>query len=328
MAAWLQKQWYRSTVWQFVLAPFSWLFGLIVALRRLAYRIGVFKADSLPVPVIVVGNISVGGTGKTPLVIWLAQQLQAAGFSPGIISRGYGGSSERPVSVSLGSDPVIAGDEPVLIANRTHLPVWVCRDRVAAGQALLNANPRCDVIISDDGLQHYRLHRDIEIVVIDGQRGFGNGRLLPAGPLREPVSRLQEVDAVVSHGGSEDARTFRMELHAKAFYQVSDPTLTVNADALRGKRLLAIAGIGNPERFFAQLRQMGLKPQTRAFPDHHAYRAEDFQDLQTAGIDAILMTEKDAVKCRSFAEAHWWYLQVNAEVRDGLLDRILAKLRK
>lgn len=330
MADWLQKQWYRSSIWHLVLIPLSWLFRLLSSLRRMTYRTRFFKTYRLDVPVIVIGNISVGGTGKTPLVIWLARQLQAAGFKPGIISRGYGGSNESPESVSPESDPNIVGDEPVLIASRTGSPVWVCRDRIAAGHALLEAEPDCDVIISDDGLQHYRLHRDIEIAVVDGQRRFGNGHLLPAGPLREPVSRLKEVDAVVSNGQlpGDDFQAFRMQLSAKAFHNVADPSITATADALKGKRLLAIAGIGNPERFFTQLGQMGLALQTHAFADHHAYRAEDLQDLQTEGIDAILMTEKDAVKCRDFAQDHWWYLPVEAEVQDGLLDRILPKLRK
>jgi tetraacyldisaccharide 4'-kinase len=204
MSEWLQRQWYKSGVWQFVLMPLSWLFLLLSSLRRLAYRLGIFKTIRLPVPVIVVGNITVGGTGKTPLVIWLAEQLAQAGYKPGIISRGYGGKNDLPMAVTDNSDPAIAGDEPVMIAGRTIASVWVGRDRAATGMALLNAHPACDLIISDDGLQHYRLTRDAEIVVIDGQRHFGNGRLLPAGPLREPARRLASVDAVVSNGMASD----------------------------------------------------------------------------------------------------------------------------
>jgi tetraacyldisaccharide 4'-kinase len=326
MADWLQRQWYRLGIWHLVLIPLSWLFRGISTLRRLAYRTHLLTAFKLPVPVIVIGNLSVGGTGKTPLVVWLARRLQAAGFKPGIISRGYGAAHAAPLSVTQDSEARDVGDEPLLVAERTGLPVWVGKDRVATARKLLQANPACDVIISDDGLQHYRMRRDIEIVVIDGERGFGNGRLLPAGPLREPGTRLQEVDAVVCHGGnvSDWPQAFGMQLTAGVFHQVSDPGNTRPADAFIGKRLLAVAGIGHPERFFGQLRRMQLTFQSRAFPDHHPYIADD---LQTQGIDAILMTEKDAVKCRAFAGTDWWYLPVEAEVQDGLLDRILSKLR-
>lgn len=327
MADWLQRQWYCLSVWHLVLIPLSWLFRLLVALRRLAYRVGLFKSFRLNVPVIVVGNITVGGTGKTPFVIWLVQQLQAAGFKPGVISRGYGVRNSLPLEVTAQSRAQEVGDEPLLIASRIDMPVFVCRDRVAAARALLVAHPTCDLLISDDGLQHYRLQRDIEIAVVDGQRQFGNGQLLPAGPLREPVSRMQEVDAVVCNGGmaADYPNTYRMQLQAALLHQVSRPANTLDVDALQGKRLLAVAGIGNPERFFAQLRRMGLVFETRVFPDHHPYQA---QDLQTQGIDAILMTEKDAVKCRAFADEHCWYLPVEAELQDGLLSCIMSKLRK
>jgi tetraacyldisaccharide 4'-kinase len=326
MADWLQRQWYRLGIWHLVLIPLSWLFCVISALRRLAYRAHVLPSFKLPVPVIVVGNISVGGTGKTPLVVWLAKRLQAAGFKPGIISRGYGADIAEPVRVTRDSAAQDVGDEPLLIAGRTSMPVWVGQDRVATARKLLEANPECDLIISDDGLQHYRMQRDIEIAVIDGRRQFGNGWLLPAGPLRESVARLQQVDAVVCHGApvSELPQAFVMQLTADAFHQVSDPNTTRSADDFISKRLLAIAGIGHPERFFEQLRRMQLTFASRAFPDHHPYRAED---LQTQGIDAILMTEKDAVKCRAFAQKDWWYLPVEADVQDGLLDRLLPKLR-
>lgn len=327
MADWLQRQWYRLSVWHLVLMPLSWLFRLLVALRRLAYSTGLFKSFRLSVPVIVVGNITVGGTGKTPLVIWLVQQLQAVGFKPGVISRGYGAQNALPLEVTAQSNAQETGDEPLLIASHIDMPVFVCRDRVMAARALLGAHPTCDLLISDDGLQHYRLQRDIEIAVVDSQRQFGNRRLLPAGPLREPVSRMQEVDAVVCNGEAVIGypNTYRMQLRASLLHQVSSPVNTLAADALQGKRLLAVAGIGNPERFFGQLRRMGLAFETRVFPDHHPFQA---QDLQTQGIDAILMTEKDAVKCRAFAEAHWWYLPVEAELQDGLLSCILPKLRK
>lgn len=327
MADWLQRQWYRLSVWHLVLIPLSWLFRLLVSARRLAYRAGLFKSFRLSVPVIVVGNITVGGTGKTPLVIWLVQQLQAVGFKPGVISRGYGAQNALPLEVTARSNAQDAGDEPLLIASRIGMPVFVCGDRVAAARALLKAYPTCDLLISDDGLQHYRLQRDVEIAVVDSQRRFGNGQLLPAGPMREPVSRMQEVDAVVCNGEAlaNFPYTYRMQLRARLLHQVSSPASTLAVDALQGKRLLAVAGIGNPERFFGQLRSMGLAFEARAFPDHHPYQA---QDLQTQDIDAILMTEKDAVKCRAFADERWWYLPVEAELQDGLLSHIISKLRK
>lgn len=326
MADWLQRQWYRISIWHLVLIPISWVFGLVIILRREAYRIGWLASCKLPIPVIVVGNITVGGTGKTPLVVWLAQQLQAMGFHPGIISRGYGAEHRQPMPVHADSDARALGDEPVLIAMRTGLPVWVCRDRVASARALRQAHPACDVIISDDGLQHYRLQRDVEIAVIDGQRLFGNRQLLPAGPLREPPSRLKEVDAIVCNGGFSpaDGHVYDMRLNAGSFRQVRNPARTASASDLEQKTLLAIAGIGHPERFFAQLREMQLVFESRAFPDHHPYVAED---LQAQGVDAILMTEKDAVKCRGFAQDHWWYLPVDAAIEDGLLRQILPKLR-
>ncbi|MHB1292307.1 MAG: tetraacyldisaccharide 4'-kinase, partial [Sulfuricella sp.] len=198
---WLQRQWSRLTPWHVVLLPLSILFGLVAALRRVLYRAGLLRAIRLPVPVIVVGNISVGGTGKTPLVLWLADFLRQQGYHPGIVSRGYGGGTQGVVAVDIRSDPAVVGDEPLLLARKSACPVWVGRDRVAAGNALLRAHTECDVLVSDDGLQHYRLGRDLEIVVVDGERKFGNGLLLPAGPLREGVSHLRSVDAVVVNGG-------------------------------------------------------------------------------------------------------------------------------
>lgn len=325
MSEWLQRQWYKSGVWHLILVPLSWLFLLLSSFRRLAYRLGIFNTVRLPVPVIVVGNITVGGTGKTPLVIWLAEQLTQAGFKPGIISRGYGGKNDGPMAVTGNSDPAIVGDEPVMIVGRTAAPVWVGRDRAATGMALLQAHPECDLIISDDGLQHYQLARDAEIVVIDGQRRFGNGRLLPAGPLRESIRRLANVDAIVSNGAASDEGFIEMQLQPADFRNLKDATKSAPASAFVGKRLLAIAGIGNPGRFFSQLKTMGLQFAEKPFPDHHAYTPED---LPTGTADAILMTEKDAVKCRAFAQPNWWYLAVDAKLDRALVERVLKKLRK
>jgi tetraacyldisaccharide 4'-kinase len=325
MSEWLQREWYRTGFWQILLRPVSWIFGLLSALRRAGYRSGMFKAERLHVPVVVVGNITVGGTGKTPLVIWLARQLLAAGMQPGIISRGYRGRQSLPVSVTVDSHPAVVGDEPLMLAQRTRCPVFIGQDRVAAGKALLRAHPECNVIISDDGLQHYRLKRDMEIAVVDGARRFGNAQLLPAGPLREPLARLATVDAVVCNGESGDSGIFSMRLRPTVFRHLTEPNRTATAADFAGKKLLAIAGIGHPPRFFAQLESMGLEIESRAFPDHHAYVPAD---LPSGAADAILMTEKDAVKCRAFARPDCWYLEVEAELDPALLEQVLNKLRK
>lgn len=323
----LEHFWYRTRPAHLLLIPLSWLFGAIAATRRQLYRAGWLRRERVPVPVIVVGNISVGGTGKTPLVVWLARYLQEAGYRPGIITRGYGGS-EQLQQVFADSDPVLAGDEAVLLARRTDVPVFAGGQRVAAARALLAAHAKCDVLISDDGMQHYALARDCEIAVIDGERQFGNGRLLPAGPLREPRSRLASVDAVVVNGEADvpgvDARQWHMRLRATEFRNVRDPTWHATADELRGRPLHAVAGIGHPRRFFAQLQDMGLEFRPHPFPDHFAYGHED---LAFAGNDCVLMTEKDAVKCAAFAREDWWYLPIEADADPALGTLILAKLR-
>lgn len=322
----LEHFWYRVRPAHVVLFPLSLLYGAVVAVRRALFRRGWLRSERLPVPVIVVGNISVGGTGKTPLVVWLADLLQEAGFHPGIVTRGYGGT-QRLQEVRPDSDPAAAGDEPVLLARRSDVPVFAGRKRAEAARALLNAYPCCDVIISDDGLQHYALARDIETVVVDGERKFGNGWLLPAGPLREPVRRLTSVDAIVVNGG-ELAQTrapqYRMGLKGESFRNLLNPGVVASPGDLRGKTLHAIAGIGNPRRFFAWLQQLGLQFRAHPFPDHFAFGADD---LLFAGGDTVLMTEKDAVKCGAFARENWWYLPIEAEVDPALGNLILAKLR-
>ncbi|MHB8167830.1 MAG: tetraacyldisaccharide 4'-kinase [Sulfuricella sp.] len=326
---WLQRQWLHLTPWQVVLLPLSILFGLVAALRRGLYRAGLLRAIRLPVPVIVVGNISVGGTGKTPLVLWLADFLRQQGYHPGIVSRGYGGGTPGAAAVDIRSDPALVGDEPLLLARKSGCPVWVGRDRVAAGNALLRAHPECDVLLSDDGLQHYRLGRDLEIVVVDGERKFGNGLLLPAGPLREGVSRLRSVDAVVVNGGSLRPEfslhnEFEMRLEGGMFYNLRHPELRARAADFGGKKLHAVAGIGNPQRFFAHLRRLGLAFEEHAFPDHCVFRP---QDLDYDDADALLMTEKDAVKCAGFADGRYWALAVEAILPPAFGQTVLQKLR-
>lgn len=328
--------WYRkqlaAALWP--LLPFSWLFRLLVAWRRVAYRMGLLRSCPLPVPVLVVGNLTVGGSGKTPLVLWLVRSLRENGWQPGIVSRGYGGSGEvQPVVPGSGAPDV--GDEPLLLAQRSGVPVVVGRDRVAAAQALLAAHPDCDVIVSDDGLQHYRLQRAVELVVFDG-RGAGNGHLLPAGPLREPLSRLSDVAAVIWNGPpSRRAQRaagllpqFEMRLVGRRFIALGDTSRACDAADLRGRHLHALAGIGDPQRFFQQLRALDLDFEEHAFPDHHPYTRADL-DFARDGV--LLTTEKDAVKCETIAIGEAWVLPVDAVVsappgQSGLIETILEKL--
>lgn len=317
-----QQHWYRLSALSLALWPASLLYRLIAALRRLAYRSGALQVVRLPVAVIVVGNIVAGGTGKTPLVLWLAAMLKKNGWKPGILSRGYRGSAAAPMAVAATSRAELVGDEPLLLARASGCPVWVGRDRVRAAVGLLAAHPECDVLILDDGLQHYRMARDIEIVVED-ERGAGNGLMLPAGPLREPVSR--RVDAWVANTAAPGMHkpSFRMDLRGGSFRSVAAAGASVPAAAFAGKRLHAIAGIGNPQRFFDHLARLGLTTVNHAFPDHYAYRASD---LDFGDCEALLMTEKDAVKCEAFAREHWYALQVEAELAPAFFDFILAKL--
>ena len=321
-ASFPERHWYRLSALSLALWPASVLYRLLVALRRLAYRSGALPAARLPVAVIVVGNIVVGGTGKTPLVLWLASRLRRSGFSPGIVSRGYRGSAAAPMAVAASSPPNLVGDEPLLLARNSGCPVWVGRDRAKAASELLAAHPECNVLILDDGLQHYRLARDIEIAVEDA-RGAGNGLLLPAGPLREPASR--KVDAWIANSTSPGTRrpSFRMDLRGDTFRRVAAPHASVAAAAFARKKLHAVAGIGNPKRFFDHLSQLGLTTVDHAFPDHHTYIASD---LDFGECEALLMTEKDAVKCEAFAREHWYALQVEAELAPAFFDFILAKL--
>jgi tetraacyldisaccharide 4'-kinase len=329
----LVAQWYspRSLPAAILLWPLSLIFGGGVALRRMLYRVGVFSPQRLPVPVVVVGNITVGGSGKTPLVAALARALRARGFHPGIVSRGYGrdGGDGAPIAVGPGDDPALVGDEPLLLARAGH-PVVVARDRVAAARALLARNPGCDVILADDGLQHYRLARRFEIAVVDAARALGNRWLLPAGPLREPETRLGEVDAIVmlvddaAASASSTGRSFPMTLVPGSFARVGDPRVTAPASAFAGEGMHAVAGIGNPSRFFRQIEAMGIDAVPHAFPDHHRFVAAD---LAFVGARSILMTEKDAVKCERFADERCWYLPVEARVDDALGAMIEERLR-
>jgi len=331
------RHWYRLSAVSIALLPFSLVFGAAVLARRLLYRAGILRSVRLAVPVIVVGNVTVGGTGKTPLVLRLAEILREQGRSPGILCRGYGGAGESARAVAAGDNPALSGDEAVLLAGRCACPVWVGIDRAAAARALLAAHPECDVLLCDDGLQHFRLARDLEIVVSD-ERGHGNGFLLPAGPLREPGDR--RCDALVFNRGSGDAArasngrgprdpgragasVFFMRLEPDGFHWVHDPGRDVPLSWLAGRKLHAVAGIGNPQRFFDTLGELGLTAATHDFPDHHAYSRGD---LEFADCDAVLMTEKDAVKCGSFGRTDLVALRVEARLDPAFADFIRARL--
>jgi tetraacyldisaccharide 4'-kinase len=334
----LERTWYRTTVlWPLIAAallPFSLVFAVVAGIRRHAARVGWMRVERLPIPVIVVGNLTAGGTGKTPLVLWLVQRLRERGFSPAIVSRGYGSRARGSVEVAPHSSAAEVGDEPVLLARASGCPVRIGVDRVAAARALLGVHPHCDVLIADDGLQHYRLARDVEIAVVDGDRGHGNGLLLPAGPLREPISRLASVDAVVIHtAAAEPAQralagsrpAFAMRLAGTRLRNLADPARAEDLSSFRGSRVHAVAGIGNPVRFFESLARAGLEIEPHAFPDHHAYAAAE---LDFGDGTAVLMTEKDAVKCERFARPNWWALPVRAELEPGLDDLVAARLAR
>ena len=312
------------------LLPLSFLFSTVSALRRLAWRCGIFKAQRIPVPVIVVGNVAAGGSGKTPVVIWLVEALRRKGFTPGIVSRGYGGTAIAPRAVRSGDSPNDTGDEPLLLVARTAAPMWIGRKRAEVALALLAANPEVNVIVTDDGLQHYALDRDVEIVVLD-ENVLGNGWPLPAGPLREPLSRVRKAHLAILHG--ELSRhthaaigavpTATMSLRPAALYRLQEPTDVVDVDVFQGMRLKAVAGIGRPERFFETLRGTGLSlADTRAFPDHHQFASQDFSEFR----NDIVMTEKDAVKCQSFAKDNWYSLIVGARLSESFWSRFQAKL--
>jgi tetraacyldisaccharide 4'-kinase len=329
----LVTAWYapRLTASTALLAPLSLAFAGVVAVRHALYRAGIFRRHRLPVPVVVVGNITVGGSGKTPLAAALCRALAERGFHPGIVSRGYGRveSGTAPRIVLPDADAAEVGDEPLLLA-RAGIPVAVARNRVAAARALLAARPELDVIVADDGLQHYRMARDFEVVVVDAARGLGNGWPLPAGPLREPSARLDEADAIVAlvtPGAPAPwivPNAYKMTLSGGTFVRVDDPGRTLAPAAFAGPGVHALAGIGNPDRFFSQLRSMGIATTNHPFPDHHRFVAAD---LALPGARAILMTEKDAVKCAAFADERCWYLPVRAHIDPALVARVEEALR-
>ena len=334
----IDKLWYgQAWPWAaWLLAPLAWLFGLLCAMRRAAYRRGWLHSRHPGVPVIVVGNLTVGGSGKTPMVIWLSHELMRRGRRVGIVSRGYGGSLRAVARLPANAAAAIYGDEPVMVQAATGCPVAVGADRASAAELLVR-EAAVEVVVSDDGLQHYGLRRDVEIVVVDGLRGFGNGLLLPAGPNREPSSRLASVDAIVYRDGDYRPRATRapgaaIEVDMQVAAGPVRPLIASAAELTelaqwRGRKVHAIAGIGLPERFFAPLRAAGMEVIEHAARDHHRWIA---QELDFGDRLPVLMTAKDAVKCRGFAQPHWYCVearaQIPAEQAERLLSGILARI--
>ncbi len=336
----IEDIWYNNHPLGLVLVPLSWVFCSVASLRRWAYQTNLLKKYHLSVPVIIVGNITVGGTGKTPLVIWLANYLKQQGYHPGIVSRGYGGKAHQwPQQVHPDSDPRVVGDEAILLASHTDCPIAVAPQRILAINTLLERYD-CDLIISDDGLQHYAMPRNIEISVLDEVRRYGNRRCLPAGPLREPVRRLKQIDFLVVKGPalrnqfSEVISGYRKQVSVPEFpmhynfaplRNLKYEKLTQTLADFRGKTVHAIAGIGYPSRFFKRLQDHGLKLLCHEYPDHYYYEKQDivFDDELP-----VIMTEKDAVKCRQFATKHHWYLPIEAHLPDLFGEQLLRKLKR
>ena len=337
MTQWIQSEWQKLGGLALLMLPFALLFRGLAALRRALYRMRILPSWRAPVPVVVVGNITAGGTGKTPLVLAIVDLLQRNGRNPGVVARGYGRvpPQEHDPRGVVRVYPDIAtpehfGDEPVLVARRARVPVYISPDRSAAARALLSAHPEVDVLVSDDGLQHYALARDVEIAVVDGERGFGNRLALPAGPLREPVARLRSVDAVVVNGAVRDdvpgERRFPMRLGAERFAALAGNQELGAGEfvlAARGRNVVALAGIGNPQRFFDHLASLGVSARTVPLPDHHRFQP---RDLKLPNAEVIVMTEKDAVKCAAFADARMWFMRVEAILPREFDDFVLARV--
>ena len=311
--------WYNSPPWWlWFLLPLQWLLRLVVWLRRALYHTHLLKSYHAGVPTIVIGNINVGGTGKTPLAIYLLKLLQQEGYKPGLVTRGYGGQSDTyPLRVTDNSNPQQVGDEPFLIYLNTKAMIAVDPNRSRAAKLLVKEG--CDILLCDDGLQHYALQRDIEIAVVDSQRMFGNQWLLPMGPLREPVSRLKQCDLQVYNGKT-------MLLQPKPIKNVVSWSIISQQQQalLKSKNLNAVAAIGNPQRFFNTIKALGYRVIEKTFPDHHQFTKDDFVD----GDGPVIMTEKDAVKCREVAKEHFYFLPVEAELDKEITQKLLTLIRK
>lgn len=332
----LEQAWYQKASWLLALAPVAKVFDIIVAARR-SYYSSKSKSKNIARPVIVVGNISVGGTGKTPFVIELALALKKVGVKPGIVSRGYLSKAPNyPFSVSEDSNPAVCGDEALLIASRTGCPVVIDPDRLRACQRLIETAD-CDVILSDDGLQHYRMTRDIEIAIVDGKRWFGNGMTLPAGPLREPIKRLESVNYIIVNGDLPEELPHAVLKRAVSMKY--KPTSLINLSSGEkkpfkgapfhiGSTVHMVSGIGNPDRFHDLLASLPYTLQRHDFPDHHAFTAEDIKSLAVDSHHPIVMTEKDALKCRDFSQPNIWYLAAEMKIADDFMQQLVAEIKQ
>lgn len=324
----IEKIWYENHPLKYLLWPLLWplsqLYRHISAGRKQDYQSGKKHSYRAPVPVVVVGNITAGGNGKTPMVVWLVERLQQQGYTPGVVSRGYGAKAPQyPLVVTPETPAIHCGDEPKLIAQRTGAPVAVSPVRSDAVDALLPLG--VDIIITDDGLQHYALQRDIEISVMDGARRYGNQSLIPLGPLREPLSRLDEVDFIINNGGDPQPGEMAMTLSPGLAVNLTHADKTLVSQL---KALVAFAGIGHPPRFFATLEKLGADlVVTKGFADHQEYQASELEALASQGTN-VIMTEKDAVKCREFAADNWWYLPVDARFSEQDELRILNRIKE
>jgi tetraacyldisaccharide 4'-kinase len=314
------KFWYRRGAVAWLLWPASLIFLIGVCIRRVLYMLRIFKSRHPGIPVIVVGNLGVGGTGKTPLVIWIAELLKGKGWSPAIVSRGYGVKVHSPRAASVAADAAEVGDEPILLARRSGCPVWIGPDCVQVAAVLREQQRDVNVLVLDDGLQHYRMRRDLEIAVVDA-RGFGNGFLLPAGPLREPRWRLRTVDAVVSHASA--VQGYSMELQGDLAHRMTDARERQPLKSFAGQKVHAVAGIGDPNRFFIHLGKAGIKVVPHPFPDHHRFSPHELEFGDEA---PVMLTEKDAVKLRSVARPNWWVLPVSAKLDPQFGAWLLGKL--
>ena len=319
------KFWYRKSMVAYLLAPLSWIFQLICRIRYYFYQY--FKAkQTFPVPIIVVGNLTVGGTGKTPLVSWIINMLKEQGYNPGVVMRGYGSSlkNDKFEIVAMHSHAVAVGDEPLMLRQKADCPLVIGKNRPEAVKALLKAFPQVNIVISDDGLQHYALARDIEIAVIDGKLRLGNGFCLPVGPLRESKQRLKSVDFIVANGNAMPGEWVMGTQLGPLAHRVNNNDVTHVVENWQGQTVHAVAGVGNPERFFSALRAKGINVITHPFPDHYAFKKEDItfnDDLK------VLMTEKDAVKCRTFASDRVFCIPLEVKLQDEFKELLLRKIQ-
>ena len=319
----LNNQYYKKSTWIYLLVPLSLIYLLIIFVRKLLYKLSILKSYKIRVPVVIVGNINLGGTGKTPLALWILEKLLIKGLHPGLISRGYGSKINSYKEVTLTSNVSEVGDEPLLIKSKLNLPVFVGADRVAVAQALLSKYPKVNIIISDDGLQHYRLARNFEIIVKDSSRGFGNGYIFPAGPLREPISRLNSVDALVINGDSDYVSHYKMCYQFDLLVNCKNHK-KIQVNKLPYSKNIAVTAIGNPDNFFKSLSELKIKFTKKIYNDHHLFTKKDFNFFDSS--TNIIMTEKDAVKCKNFARDNFWYLPIKPKVDQQLFLTIIKKL--